>query len=159
MNANAISGSCLEYDVIPSKPDINSLVSSNKRTKAHWGIEKSKSDIVILTETKMDKYHQEFKVHGYHLVTQMSHAKPQTYNINMNCQFTTEQKEAMKQFGLPKCQRHNGFAGLSLLHKAPYRLPMPTMHAEERPTGVQPASTLNGERSKMPSDTKTMTIW
>ena len=51
---------------------VNSLVSSGKRTKACWGIEKSKSDIIILAETKMDKYHQEFKVRGYHLVTQVN---------------------------------------------------------------------------------------
>ena len=45
--------------------NVNSLVSSIKKLKAKLGIEKSKSDIIILAETKLNKQCQDFQIQGY----------------------------------------------------------------------------------------------
>ena len=52
--------------------NVNSLVSPIKKLKAKLGIEKSKSDIIILAETKLNKQCQDFQIQGYYLASQLT---------------------------------------------------------------------------------------
>ena len=52
--------------------NINSLISPNKRIKATLGIQKSKADVVILAETKLNSHSQEFQVPGYYMAGQLT---------------------------------------------------------------------------------------
>ena len=52
--------------------NVNSLVSPVKRYKARLGIEKSKSDIIIMAETKLGKKNTEFKVRGYYTAANLT---------------------------------------------------------------------------------------
>ena len=52
--------------------NVNSLILPNKRIKATLGIQKSKADVVILAETKLNSRSQEFQVQGYYMAGQLT---------------------------------------------------------------------------------------